>query len=76
MMMSAVFLFTVQHGGRSIPHDYGMTLNWLKMTLPDYVKKLMVFQTTGETVLHRAARLGYEVSHVSAVMSIGSRLVR
>jgi hypothetical protein len=38
-----------------------MPLNWQKMNVPDYVKKLMIYQATGETVLHRAARLGYEV---------------
>jgi len=40
--------------------------------IPPEVKKLIVCHATGETVLHKAARLGYEVVDYLLVCSIGA----
>jgi len=39
------------------------------------VKKLIVSHTTGETVLHKAARLGYEV-HLDMMTSVAWLLIK
>lgn len=68
--------FVGQHGNRFTSLENGMPTTWLKMNIPEFVKKLMIYQATGETVLHRAARLGYQVIVIGSPRIIKHQVIK